>query len=416
MPGKDTGYDPLVRVVLVVLGLLVAVVAARPAAAQSYPDGASFDLYNGAAIGNVRIIGMGGTAVATAQGSAGTLANPASAAVRSTTSKGSWDWDYHVDWLSSAGSDIDNNGQANDDRFGSSEYSIGLAAMLDGFGVAVVGTVQSTDLTGDSGSALEASVSTTKLAIAKELLDETWTVGAAMRIGGFSLRELDGRSLATNEGAGLEVGGLWRPSRADWRVGATVAFPISGRDLQTDCDPANCDGYSLPDGVAVPWQLAGGVAFRHVFDVVHAAPGVWDVVDGQAPAGAWNQHILTPYRDEHALLLAADVVVTGRVAQGYGIEAFASHIAQRSGEHAVVSVRAGAEYEWLPGRLRVRGGSYWEPGRFRNHGGRAHGTVGLELSILQFHLFRWTYRVRISATADLASRYANTGVSVGFWH
>jgi hypothetical protein len=382
-----------VRAVLVLLGVLVA----RPAAAQTYPDGASFDLYNGAAIGNVRIVGMGGTAVALAQGSAGTLANPAGAAVRLTTSKGSWDWDYHVDWLSSAGSDIDNNGQANDDRFGSTAYSIGLAGMLHGFGVAVVGTVQSTDFTGDSGNALGASVSTTKLAVAKEFLEQAWTVGAALRVGGFSLREVGGATLASNDGAGLELGGLWRPARTDWRIGATVAFPVSGRDLQTECVGATCDGYRLPDGVAVPWQVAGGIAWRH------------------APT-RWNQRIAENYRDERALLLAADVVVTGAVARGYGIEAFANHMAQPSGEHAVVSVRGGVEYEWIPGRLRLRGGSYWEPGRFHDHPGRVHGTVGVEISIAQFHVWRWTYRVRISATGDLAIRYANSGISVGFWH
>jgi hypothetical protein len=64
----------------------------------------------------------------------------------------------------------------------------------------------------------------------------------------------------------------------------------------------------------------------------------------------------------------------------------------------------------------VRGGSYWEPGRFRYHGGRVHGTLGLEVSLFQFYVWRWTYRVRISATGDVAVRYANTGISVGFWH
>jgi hypothetical protein len=389
-----TGYDPGVRAALVVLVLCAAGGTAR---AQDFPDGASFDLYSGAAIGNVRIVGMGGTAVATAQGSAGVLANPASAAVRLTTSKGVWDWDYHLDWLSSVGSDIDNNGTATDATFGSHEYSAGLAGMLYGFGLAVVGTVQSTDVTGDSGAPLVASVSTTKIALAKEFLDQAWTVGAALRVGGFSLAEANGPTLASNAGAGLELGGLWRPFEQDLRVGATISFPVSGSDLQANCDPLDCDGYRLPDGVRVPWQLAGGVAYR------------W------APT-TWNQHIVSNYRDEHALLLAADVVVTGRVPSGYGIEAFANHDAQRSGEHAVVSARGGAEYEWLPGRLRLRGGSYWEPGRFRYHGGRIHGTLGVEVSLFQFHVWRWTYRVRISATGDVAVRYANTGISVGFWH
>jgi len=44
------------------------------------------------------------------------------------------------------------------------------------------------------------------------------------------------------------------------------------------------------------------------------------------------------------------------------------------------------------------------------------GIGGLEVSLFQFHVWKWTYRARISITGDVAVRYANGGVSVGFWH
>lgn len=404
------------RTALVALGMLIAL--ARMASAQDFQEGDSFDLYNGTAIGNVRILGMGGTAVGLAQGSAGVLANPAAAAVRLTTSKGSWDWDYHLDWVSTAGSDIDNNGDRNDERFGSMTYSGGLAGMVQGWGLAVVGTSQSTDLVGAAGEPLVASTTTTKIALAYEFLEQAYTAGLAVRIGSFSLAEANGTGLARNSGASLEVGGLWRPPRTDWRAGLTFSLPVSGHDLRTEsgCDPLDCHGYHLPDGVQVPWQLGAGVAWRHVFgDLAYGAP-VSSVAVPAPARSRWNQHIDADYRDERALLLAADVVVTGAVDDGYGLERFSEMQLQRSGEQTVVSVRGGAEYEWLPGRLRVRGGSYWEPGRFAGRGGRIHGTFGLEVSLVQFHVWRWTYRLRLSATVDGARHYANGGLSVGFWH
>jgi hypothetical protein len=124
----------------------------------------------------------------------------------------------------------------------------------------------------------------------------------------------------------------------------------------------------------------------------------------------------TLYRDERSVLLAADLVITGAVPDGYGLEKFGEKELQPSGRSAVVSLRAGAEYEALPGRLRVRGGSYWEPSRFADASGRLHGTLGVEVSLFQFRVWRWTYRVRISGTGDLAPRYFNVGASIGFWH
>src|SRR5262245_54829926 len=95
---------------------VVAIVAwAAPAAAQPFPPVTDtdygIDLYQGGALGSIRIVAMGGAAVAVAEGSSGTIANAAAPAVRRATSTGSWDWDWHIDYLSSVrASDWDNNG------------------------------------------------------------------------------------------------------------------------------------------------------------------------------------------------------------------------------------------------------------------------------------------------------------------
>ena len=79
------------------------------------------------------------------------------------------------------------------------------------------------------------------------------------------------------------------------------------------------------------------------------------------------------------------------------------------GQARRVSLRGGVEYEWLPGRLRVRAGSYWEPGRFDGVGGRLHAHVrhrGPRASSSSSGAAR---RGRISLTGDVAERYRNVG-------
>jgi hypothetical protein len=384
-----------------VVGLLV--LGLGTARAQPYPPvedrDFALDLYTGAALGSVRIVGMGGTSVAVSEGTAGTLMNPAAAAVRLTTSKGSWDYDFHIDALRAVyASDFDNDGFEQDDTFGAQIQSFGIAGMLHGWGLAVVGVTASAPLEGAGGEPLEVSTATAKVALAKELFDQEWTVGAAVRIGTFDLARERGRTLFSLGGGGAEFGGLWRQPGGDLRVGASIAFPFSGSEPDDEgCDPLDCEGYILPGRVVVPWQVATGVAWRR--------------------AGTrWNQSIKSYWRDERALLLAFDLVLTGAVDDGHGLGAWARQQLEPSGRRVSISPRAGAEYEWIPGRLRVRGGSYWEPGRFAQIGGRVHATFGVEVSLFQFNLWSWRYRVRISATGDVASKYGNAGLSVGFWH
>lgn len=115
------------------------------------------------------------------------------------------------------------------------------------------------------------------------------------------------------------------------------------------------------------------------------------------------------------MTVASDIVITGSVPHGYGLEAFGEHELQRSGKNVSYSLRGGVEYEWLPGRLRLRGGSYWEPGRFDGVSGRLHGTFGIEVRAFEANVWG-RRRGRVTLTGDIAERYRNLGVSIGFWH
>ncbi len=81
-----------------------------------------------------------------------------------------------------------------------------------------------------------------------------------------------------------------------------------------------------------------------------------------------------------------------------------------------LSPRVGAEFEWLPGRLRLRAGSYWEPQRFAGVPGRLHLTLGGELRMFAFQFWGAERRLALSMAVDGADDYGNAGLSFGFWH
>jgi hypothetical protein len=317
--------------------------------------------------------------------------------VQRETARGKWGWDFHIDGLHSVyASDFDNNGLGSADGFGTEIGTIGIAGMLMGWGVAITTTSVTTALPGTSNDTLSASTVYSKIAFAHEFQDQEWTVGAALTLGQFEVTR--GSRLFTLNGSGLELGGLWRPPEQPWRAGVAVRFPISGKDVTVEsCDPMNCEGYILPRRLEAPWRLALGFAWRFA----------------ETP---WNQHVDAHYRDEKSLTVAADVVLTGSVPRSYDLEWWGAQELQRSGKNVSPSLRLGADYEILPGRLRVNTGTYYEPGRVADTHGRVHLTAGVELALFQITLWRWTYRPRFAATGDVAARYGNAGVSIGFWH
>jgi hypothetical protein len=401
----------------------VAQEAFAPITSRDY----TLDLHQGAVLGSGQTVGMGGTGVATGVGSAGSLFNPASVAVRSDNSPAQFDWDWHFDYLSSAvGTDFDNNGINQAEEYGLFDGPLITAGFVGqyfewGLGATLVYYKHPIEQAPDVE--LQPQTLVARLSLARTFLAEALTLGLAFRGGQFSMLRIapgaGGVATSTNlfsmSGAALEAGGLWRPRDRNVRVGVTGSLPVNSETVDVAaCDPEDCEGYVLPERAALPWQVSVGAAWRR-------APTAWNrkVATERRTNGTPSG---TKWRDEKYLLLAADLVVTGHVPGGYGIEAFAAtETLQPSGRDVGISPRVGAEYEWVPGRFRIRGGSYWEPSRFRDPegrdiAGRLHVTLGLDLRVWSFCFWKERYRVRLSFTSDGAVEYGNGGLSIGFWH
>jgi hypothetical protein len=367
----------------------------------------AIELYDNGAIGNDAVVAMGGAAVANASGSSGTLVNPSAPAVRPTTDHDHWSLDYHLDYLnSSLSTDYANTGNTAVDGSGTSVFTIGGALRYGDWAAAITTVLQSThiDDTQTAGSMpLIGDTLHTKLAIARWVPSWDVAIGVALDAAQFQLQPscngVGCGTLFSVSGVGGEAGATWIPRMQSFRVGVDLATPVTGAKVNANsscADPSSCEGYILPSDVVSAWRTAGGFAYRF------------------APT-AWNQQVPQTFREERALTLAADLVIIGSTRGAYGLEAFGKHELQRSGATPAYSMRGGAEYEWLPGRLRVRGGSYWEPGRFDGVSGRLHGTFGLEVALFDF--LAWgPRRAQLTLTGDVAERYRNAGVSVGFWH
>jgi hypothetical protein len=270
--------------------------------------------------------------------------------------------------------------------------------MFGAWGTAVTVTAQVRDFSLPSGTRASLSAAMGRLTLARSFAEGEWVAGASLLVGGFTLKlPSSGIDLVNVANWSVEAGALWQPREQNVRVGVSFRPSIQARLDGTACDPNNCLGYILPERVEFPWTASAGIAMR------------W----GGTP---WNQTIASDFRDEKSTILAADLIVTGPVANGDGLDAFLEKQMQRSGQTASASLRVGAEHEWIPGRLRVRAGAYWEPTRFDDVSGRLHATAGLDVRLWSFSLWGTPYRLRASLAGDGARRYGSSVLSLGFWH
>jgi hypothetical protein len=389
--------------VAIVSGALAPIAAADPIVDRDY----AIELYEGVAIGDSALTGMGGAGAARVNGSAGVLINASAPAVRRTTDNDSWSWDYHLDFLTGRFStDYDNNGQVAPEAEGAQLFTGGLALRFGKWSGALTVTGQSSPVDGSAMPALFATTLRGKFVIARWIPSWDLAIGAGIQSVAFQLGPKDGDPLFDLTGGGLVAGATWLPRGQSYRAAIALESRIvSSKVSPGGCDPNMCiadpddpgsTAYILPEEIESPGRTIVGMAYR------------W----AESP---WNQQVKAKFRDEFSVTVSGDLILTGSSADGHGIEAFAMQQLQRSGAHVTVSPRAGVEVEALPGRLRLRAGSYWEPERFEGVRGRVHGTFGFELRALEFRLWG-IRRGKLGATFDIARRYRNIGLSIGFWH
>jgi hypothetical protein len=398
------------------LALPAAPAAADPQLTPITDRNYAIDFYDGVPLGNSAVLATGGATAANAAGSSGSLVNASAPAVRATTDTDSWSWDYHLDYLiGSLSSDYANTGIdygalgiAQPDT-ATQTFTLGLSLRVHDWGGAITASFRHTLLSDavamlPSGGSADVYATTyrIKFALARWFPGIDTAIGLAANSAIFDVKPdcaIAGcDTLFSMSGGGGEVGAQWIPRFRSYRFGAALASAIVGTNVTVDqcADPGSCDGFILPQEVVSAARLTVGAAYRFA-------------------ETEWNQAVGGTFRDEPSVTVLADLVVTGPSPNAYGLDAFGINMLERSGRHNSISPRGGVEYEWLPGRLRVRGGSYWEPGRFEGVGGRIHATFGIEVRALEFQAWG-RRRGRITLTGDLAPGYRNLGISVGFWH
>ncbi len=398
--GPVSGVALRLRQACAALAGAVVVAFAVPSFAQNFPPITSrdwaVDLYEGTALGSNRVIAMGGVSVAIAEGSAGSLANPAAMAVRPTTDNDWFAWDFHLDAASgSLSTDYDNNGFL-DGANGNKAATAGLAFGFGPWGVALTATTWTTPMDGLGTTNIDASITRGEFAVSRLFPAIDVATGVALRIGAFDVQSPTATLFGISTNSAV-AGATWLPRMQSFRIAGSATIGRTNNEVTAGtCDPLNCEGYILPDRISVPWRVALGGAYR-------------------LGPSAWNVKVPSIFRDEHSVVASAELTLTGPTAHGFGIEAFGQGGLQPSGRNVAVSPRVGVEYEALPGRLRLRGGTYWEPGRFIDSDGRVHATGGIEVALVGFQVWG-PRRIRLTLTTDVARNYRNGGVSVGFWH
>ncbi|HWO11963.1 MAG TPA: hypothetical protein VNN80_20860 [Polyangiaceae bacterium] len=457
----------------------------------------SIDLYQGPVSAGNRVIGLGGAYVAIAEDVDGDLQNPAAPGVRPFFSIEHFDY-----WLGLgltfpgrlSSIDFFNSGSETGFRGSSGKplfltpalnlqwgtFGLGLTVELSTFGFE---NALASAPSMPAESSLEVGLQTYHLQLANAFLDGQFVVGAGLRFltmsVGAALADGDTQNLFDTSGTGIELGVVFRPNLAPYRLGAAFRSAIDtqpsfSRNLLPNSDgdivvERNGATLYLPERVSLPWDINVGAAVqlgkrplnpisRTVDQVTEREALMFRVreidreeerqrrlaearspsereaverdldreerldVERLARVRADARHALSDSFAEVGrayLLLSASLLISGRVSNAVGVESFLDQQINRSGADVVLSPRVGGEAEVWENRLKARGGLYLEPTRFTTSQPRAHVTLGMDL-----RLFRWNvlglwpddFMWQVGGSMDIAERYLAWGVSIAGWY
>lgn len=330
---------------------------------------------------------------------------------------------------------------------------------------------------------VQADILGIRIQAAHSMLDGQVIAGVGTRLLGMTLQDNSGNDLFATGGAAYEAGVLIRPNGRPFRVGAKFKSsavakvspdsqlqPNAAGDILLGADTAQ--PAFLPDAVVSPWRLEMGAAVqlgprplnpRWIAPSRYNVPRALDMrrerlrrerdyaalierarIRGDSDLAEalrvqMGQDRLRDARELRAfeaatralmkqtyrslprryLLISTALDIRGRSDNAVGIESFLQGSINRSGAQVTYSPRLGLEGELMPGRLRVRLGTYYEPTRFVTSAGRVHATLGASVRLLQWSVFGiWPedQQWQLAAALDVSERYLGWGGAISSWY
>lgn len=387
----------------------IAALAALAAAAGPFDGTQRLDAATGVVVSSSRVLGLAGAYAAVAEGLDGVRSNPAAVAQRERNLDRGWDWDFVLSWLAPQPADlphldVGNSGHTDGRLTGFTNLQAGLGVQAGRLGLGLVASSWILSSPRPDGSTLQVGTSDVALSGGCTFWEEQLVLGAGLAgVRGTVQRSAPGspRLVRNYDGALVRGGALWRPRGLPFRLGVT-ADP--GSSARAGADPGL--GVATPTSFSFPSLFSLGGA-------VWLGPSA-SLLNEPSPA-ARRQLDLEPGRlDEggEPVLLSAQVDLVGRSPGAVSLDAVFDQGTgvsdPPSGRRPSLAARLGGEWEAMPRRLALRGGSYLEPSR-TGAPLRPHATFGADLRLRAY------WDLRIGLAGDLAARYQNVSLSLGLW-
>jgi hypothetical protein len=394
----------------VTAGPLASALAALAAAAGPFDGTQRLDAASSVVVSSSRVVGLAGAYAGVAEGLDGVRSNPAAVAQSDRHLQSAWDWDFVVAWFAPppgelARQDVGNSGHTDGGLSGRTNLQLGLGGQVGRLGLGLLVSSWLLSSPRPDGSTLLVGTSDVGLYAGGSFWEEQLVLGVGVAgVRGTIQRTAPGSPARTRtyDGALLRGGVLFRPRGLPVRLGLT-ADP--GSSARARVDPglpvATPTSFSFPSLLSLGGALWLGPNAALLNEPSPAAARQLGLPPGPATES-----------EGEPVLLSAQLDLVGRSPGAVSLDAVFDQGTGASdppsGSRPSLTTRLGAEWEAVPRRVALRGGSYLEPSR-TGAPLRPHATFGADFRI---HL-HWDFRVGLAG--DLASRYQNLSLSLGLW-
>lgn len=402
------------------LGLAPAAWAQDEAPPEPRPERLYFN--PGTLLGSARVVALGGAYVGIAEGAAGFPSNLAALAHRGPALEKDWDLGFTLSWLdlpftNGRKRDLDNDGRP-DESEDSRNLLAGVLLQYKRFGMGFALRNAGVSYCATAGCAeqserIRVSLTQSVLAGAVAFGQDDFILALGLYAAQASFRVSSGGEDLRYGDTGVAVDMLYRPHGRAYRVGVTVRPEVVADWNPREGQSPVLAGRTLFEAVVSPAVLSLGASWRlgegsERYNRLSPAARRQLVIEGDAlpvpaeeardlPAGRW--------------LISAQVDLISGVDNAVPVRTFAATAEPETvGRGAEFAPRLGVEHDTVPGMIRLRAGVYAEQSPFEGRPPRPHVTGGFEVFVLRY----WDDWA-MTASFDLARRYTNVGLSVGFW-